>query len=79
MTISFPQQIITLISNGELKSGQRLPSERDLCTRFGARALIAARSASLSLDLGVLNARVGEGTSVAMDGSKFWRLSCNGE
>src|SRR5215467_15387095 len=75
------QQIITLISNGELKAGQRLPSERELCIRFGAgRSSLREALRCLSI-MGVLTARVGDGTSVAMDGSKFmetvlqWRMS----
>jgi GntR family transcriptional repressor for pyruvate dehydrogenase complex len=75
------QQIISLISSGELKAGQRLPPERDLCIRFGAgRSSLREALRCLSI-MGVLSARVGEGTSVAMDGSKFletvlqWRMS----
>lgn len=74
-------QIITLISTGELKAGQRLPSERELCVRFGAgRSSLREALRCLSI-MGVLTARVGEGTSVAMDGNKFletvlhWRMS----
>jgi GntR family transcriptional repressor for pyruvate dehydrogenase complex len=74
------QQIITLISNGDLKAGQRLPSERELCKEFGTgRSSLREALRCLSI-MGVLKARVGEGTSVAVDGSKFmetvlnWRL-----
>jgi len=74
------QQIMDLIANGELKPGQRLPSERELCKDFGAgRSSLREALRCLSI-MGVLNARVGEGTSVALDGEKFlgkiveWRL-----
>lgn len=74
------QQIMDLIASGDLKPGQRLPSERDLCVNFGAgRSSIREALRCLSI-VGVLNARVGEGTSVAADGGKFlgkimeWRL-----
>jgi GntR family transcriptional repressor for pyruvate dehydrogenase complex len=74
------QQIMDLISSGDLKSGQRLPSERDLCENFGCgRSSLREALRCLSI-VGVLNARVGEGTSVAVDGAKFlgkiveWRL-----
>lgn len=74
------QQIMDLISNGDLKAGQRLPSERELCKDFGAgRSSLREALRCLSI-MGVLNARVGEGTSVALDGEKFlgkiveWRL-----
>jgi GntR family transcriptional regulator, transcriptional repressor for pyruvate dehydrogenase complex len=73
-------QIMALISRGDLKPGQRLPSERELCVRFGAgRSSLREALRCLSI-VGVLDARVGEGTSVAADGGKFlgrileWRL-----
>jgi len=74
------QQIMDLIANGDLKPGQRLPSERDLCKNFGTgRSSLREALRCLSI-VGVLNARVGEGTTVAADGGKFlgkiieWRL-----
>jgi GntR family transcriptional regulator, transcriptional repressor for pyruvate dehydrogenase complex len=74
------QQIMTLISNGDLKPGQRLPSERELCKKFAAgRSSLREALRCLSI-MGVLSAKVGDGTTVAMDGSKFmetvlqWRL-----
>lgn len=74
------QQIMDLIASGDLKPGQRLPSERELCKNFGAgRSSLREALRCLSI-VGVLNARVGEGTSVAADGGKFlgkiieWRL-----
>jgi len=74
------QQILDLISSGKLIPGQRLPSERELCKNFGAaRSSLREALRGLSM-IGVLTARVGEGTSVAADGGKFlgkimeWRL-----
>lgn len=74
------RQIMDLISDGTLKPGQRLLSERELCGLFGAsRSSLREALRCLSI-VGVLNARVGEGTSVAEDGGKFlrkimeWRL-----
>jgi GntR family transcriptional repressor for pyruvate dehydrogenase complex len=74
------KQIMELISKGELKPGDHLPSERELCKDFGAsRSSLREALRCLSI-VGVLNARVGEGTSVAADGEKFlrkiieWRL-----
>jgi GntR family transcriptional regulator, transcriptional repressor for pyruvate dehydrogenase complex len=73
-------QIIGLISRGELQPGQRLPSERELCEHFGAsRSSLREALRCLSI-VGVLNAQVRNGTSVAPDGGKFlrkiveWRL-----
>jgi Transcriptional regulators len=69
-----------LIADGTLQPGQRLLSERELCGLFGAsRSSLREALRCLSI-VGVLNARVGEGTSVAEDGGKFlrkimeWRL-----
>lgn len=74
------KQIIKLISTGELQPGQRLPSERELCEQFGAsRSSLREALRCLSI-VGVLHARVGDGTSVAVDGETFlrriieWRL-----
>jgi GntR family transcriptional repressor for pyruvate dehydrogenase complex len=65
------QQIMKQISTGTLQPGQRLPSERDLCKRFNAgRSSLREALRCLSI-MGVLTARVGEGTSVAIDGGKF--------
>jgi GntR family transcriptional repressor for pyruvate dehydrogenase complex len=73
-------QILSLIAKGDLKPGQRLPSERELCKDFGAgRSSLREALRCLSI-VGVLNARVGEGTSVAPNGGKFlgkiveWRI-----
>ena len=65
-------QIMNLISNGDLKPGQRLPAERELCKMFSAgRSSLREALRCLSI-VGVLDARVGEGTSVALDGAKFF-------
>jgi GntR family transcriptional repressor for pyruvate dehydrogenase complex len=65
-------QIMNLISNGDLKPGQRLPSERELCKMFSAgRSSLREALRCLSI-VGILDARVGEGTLVATDGAKFF-------
>ena len=74
------QQILDLIASGKLMPGQRLPSERELCKSFGAgRSSVREALRSLAM-LDILEARVGDGTVTAVDGSKFlnkvlkWRL-----
>jgi GntR family transcriptional repressor for pyruvate dehydrogenase complex len=74
------RQLLREISSGHLRPGQRLPSERELCKQFNAgRSSLREALRCLSI-MGVLTARVGEGTSVATDGSKFlgtimeWRV-----
>ena len=65
------QQIMQQISTQELEPGMRLPSERDLCKQFNAsRSSLREALRCLSI-MGVLTARVGEGTSIAANGSKF--------
>ncbi len=65
------KQIMSLISKGELKPGQRLPSERELCLSFDVgRSSLREALRSLSM-VGILDARVGEGTSVAQDSRRF--------
>ncbi len=66
------EQIIALIAKGVLKPGRRLPSERDLCKIFGAsRTSLREALRCLSI-LGILDSRAGTGTSVAVDGGRFF-------
>jgi GntR family transcriptional repressor for pyruvate dehydrogenase complex len=74
------EQILALIASGDLKPGQRLPSERELCKNFNAgRSSLREALRCLSI-VGVLTARVGEGTSVSTNGGRFlgkiveWRI-----
>jgi GntR family transcriptional repressor for pyruvate dehydrogenase complex len=73
-------QIMSLIASGDLKPGQQLPSERELCKHFGAGRSSLREALRCLCIVGVLTARVGEGTSVALDGGKFlgkiveWRI-----
>jgi GntR family transcriptional repressor for pyruvate dehydrogenase complex len=74
------EQIMGLIERGDLQPGQRLPSERELCVRFGAgRSSLREALRCLSI-VGVLHARVGDGTTVAVESGKFlgkvlqWRM-----
>src|ERR1700730_8794179 len=73
-------QIMSLIASGDLKPGQQLPSERELCKHFGAGRSSLREALRCLCIVGVLTARVGEGTSVALDGGKFlgkiveWRV-----
>lgn len=73
-------QIMSLIASGDLKPGQRLPSERELCQHFGAGRSSLREALRCLCIVGVLTARAGEGTSVALDGGKFlgkiveWRI-----
>lgn len=65
------EQIIDLISRGVLRPGERLPSEKELCLRFGVgRTTIREALRSLAV-MGILDGRVGEGTFVSTDSRKY--------
>jgi GntR family transcriptional repressor for pyruvate dehydrogenase complex len=65
------EQIIDLISRGVLKPGERLPSEKELCLRFGVgRTTIREALRSMAV-MGVLDGRVGEGTFVSTDSRRY--------
>ncbi|HEY0263959.1 MAG TPA: FadR/GntR family transcriptional regulator [Granulicella sp.] len=73
-------QIMGLIESGDLKPGQRLPPERELCARFGTSRSSVREALRCLAIVGVLHARAGDGTSVSADGGKVlgrimkWRL-----
>ena len=65
------EQIIDLIAQEVLKPGERLPSERELCTMFGVgRTSVREALRSLSV-MGILDGRVGEGTFVCDNGEEI--------
>lgn len=58
------EQLKEMISNGELKPGQRLPSERDMAESLGV-SRASVREALTALEaIGILDIRPGEGTFV---------------
>lgn len=65
------EQIIALISRNILRPGERLPSEKDLCKRFGVgRATLREALRSLAV-MGILEGRVGEGTFVSHNNQRY--------
>ena len=67
------KQIMDLISSGTLRPGQRLPAERELCEHFRtSRPSLREALRGLAI-VGVLDARVGDGTSVSVNGGVFMR------
>ncbi len=65
------EQLIDLISREVLKPGERLPSERELCKKFGVgRTSLREALRSLSV-MGILDGRVGEGTFVCNNNKKY--------
>src|ERR1700693_5731864 len=58
------EQLISYVVNGDWKSGDRSPPERELCQQLGI-ARTSLREAIKAMELvGMLNSRVGDGTFV---------------
>lgn len=61
-------QVASLIQEGQFKSGERLPPERDLAKEFGVSRNVV-REAMVALELaGLIEVRIGAGTFVTSDG-----------
>lgn len=61
------EQVKDLVRQGKLKPGQRLPSERDLCTQLGVGRSSVREATSAMLALGILEIRPGEGAYIRPD------------
>ena len=75
-------QLLHLITTDVLKPGERLPSERDLCKRFGVGRTSVREALKPLIAMGVLEGRVGSGTYVAAEAAQFkksleWGLLSN--
>lgn len=69
------EQITDLLARGVLKPGDRIPSEKQLCLRFGVgRTSVREALRSLAV-MGVLEAHMGDGTFVTEDASRFMERS----
>ena len=64
-------QLMDLIAGGQLAPGQRLPSERDLCKEFGVGRTSLREGLRSLVAMGILEARVGEGTFVRREGGNL--------
>src|SRR5688572_393202 len=63
--------MIDLISRGALKPGDRIPSEKQLCERFGVgRTSVREALRSLAV-MGILTSHAGDGTYVSEDSSRY--------
>jgi DNA-binding LacI/PurR family transcriptional regulator/biotin operon repressor len=61
------QQIRTQIAQGELQVGDRLPSEAELCQRYGASRVTVRKAIESLVKEGVVHAKVGKGTFVGAE------------
>src|SRR5579864_3402644 len=69
------EQIAELISRGALKPGDRIPTEKQLCEKFGVgRTSVREALRSLTV-MGVLESQMGEGTFVTTDAGRFLERS----
>ncbi len=64
-------QIRELVTNGTLKPGDRLPSERDLCKRFAVGRTSVREALKPLITMGLLEGRIGSGTYVAAETGQF--------
>jgi GntR family transcriptional regulator, transcriptional repressor for pyruvate dehydrogenase complex len=65
------EQLLQLIASQTLKPGDRLPSERDLCTRFGVGRTSVREALKPLITMGILEGRIGSGTFVAAEARQF--------
>ena len=72
--------LVQMISKGNLRPGERLPPERELCKQFAVGRSSLREAIRCLAIVGLLDVRVGDGTFVAPDGAKFlgtvfeWRV-----
>lgn len=69
-------QIRKLIESGELKAGDRLPPERELCRQFGTSRASIREAFSVLETLGMIESRSGQGNFIRTDASQ---ISIDGE
>jgi GntR family transcriptional regulator, transcriptional repressor for pyruvate dehydrogenase complex len=74
------QQVMALISTDDLKPGQRLPAERELCKYFGVGRSSLREAIRCLAMIGILDVSIGNGTFVAASAERFvgkifqWRM-----
>lgn len=71
LTDQIIDQLLSMLANGKLKPGDKLPPEPDLMKQFGVgRSSLREAIAALSL-VGLLEVRPGHGTTVSLSGGEF--------
>jgi GntR family transcriptional repressor for pyruvate dehydrogenase complex len=74
------KELLALISSGDIKPGQKLPGERELCTYFGVGRSSLREAISCLVVIGVLEISIGNGTYLAKNAESFvkrvleWRI-----
>ncbi|MCB8814209.1 FadR/GntR family transcriptional regulator [Desulfosporosinus shakirovi] len=68
---SIVNQIMQAINNGELKSGDKLPSEREMCNMFSVSRTVIRDALKILVGLGVVTTRHGMGAYInEVDGTE---------
>ena len=68
-------QLVDLIGRNELKPGERLPPERELCRQFGVGRTTLREALRSLATLGIVEGRVGEGTFISENSSRHLEKS----
>jgi GntR family transcriptional repressor for pyruvate dehydrogenase complex len=65
LSVQAARQIRELIQAGELRRGERLPSERELCDRLGVSRTVVREAIKMLRASGLVKVRLGVGTFIA--------------
>lgn len=74
LTAKLLEGIRELIGSGELRPGERLPSERELAQRFGASRSSLRPVMKILETVGAISQRVGDGSYLSADGTNLLDL-----
>ena len=69
------EQIAESIARGVLKPGDRIPSEKQLCEKFGVGRTSVREGLALAFRDGCAESHMGDGTFVSRDASRFLERS----
>ena len=65
LSVQASRQIRELVQSGELRRGERLPSERELCERLGVSRTVVREAIKMLRASGLVKVRLGVGTFIA--------------
>ena len=65
LSVQAARQIRELVQSGELRRGERLPSERELCERLGVSRTVVREAIKMLRASGLVKVRLGVGTFIA--------------
>lgn len=65
------------IESGELRPGEQLPTQQELCTAYGVSRSVVREALSLLKSEGLVNSQQGRGQFVSLEGNRVFRLQPN--